>query len=610
MIPPNSLVAYKNKPALARDIADKITLVLADKTTVRVREKDVELLHKGPVDALPNADAGFSPSQARELWELVSGESGALTAGGLAALSGLGDTPAGAWAAYLLLKDGVYFAGTSNAMTPKSVEDVQAREAARARKATAEGERAAFLSRLTTRKLTPDDERFVQDVVALALGKSEKSRTMREANLAEDPIVAHRLLLETGIWNVWVNPAPARDDVSMATPTTPIDAAPTDESRTDLTALSAWAIDDDYSDDPDDALSFERTPEGDFLYVHVADPAASIAPDSPADKEARMRGATFYAPEGVVRMLTPEALPMFALGLTERSNALTFKMRLAQNGNIQHTDVFRSVVRVTRLTYKNADNTPALAELFECADRNITRRVKNGAVMIEFPETHITARDGVVTILPLENYRSRALVRECMLLAGEGVGQWALENRLPFPFIAQEVESTGEDILPGLAGAYQLRRTMRGRILGVKPGLHQGLGLDIYTQVTSPLRRYTDLLCHEQISAFLRGEAALNEDELLARVAGAERAGAAVSRAERDSKAHYIAVYLHDKIGVNEEGIVMDRRGPHIVVLLPALGLETQTALPRGADIEPNDRVTLTLSSVRIPECETSWILA
>jgi exoribonuclease-2 len=196
-----------------------------------------------------------------------------------------------------------------------------------------------------------------------------------------------------------------------------------------------------------------------------------------------------------------------------------------------------------------------------------------------------------------------------MLLAGEGAANWALEARLAFPFIGQETENIPEKIPDSYAGAYQLRRSMRPRILTAKPALHQGLGLDIYTQVTSPLRRYTDLLAHQQIRASLRAEAPLGEDELLARLAASERAAIAVQRAERDSRAHWTAVYLAGKEGMTQEGIIMDKRGPHAVVLIPALGMETQTALPRGAEPDPNDAVTLKLSSVRIPECETRWVL-
>jgi exoribonuclease II len=43
--------------------------------------------------------------------------------------------------------------------------------------------------------------------------------------------------------------------------------------------------------------------------------------------------------------------------------------------------------------------------------------------------------------------------------------------------------------------------------VSITPVRHASLGLDTYTQVTSPIRRYADLLAHFQIKAHLRGEA-------------------------------------------------------------------------------------------------------
>ncbi|MDR3325023.1 MAG: RNB domain-containing ribonuclease [Spirochaetaceae bacterium] len=604
-----SLAAYKNKPAMVKETGDKITIVLPDKSEVRVREKDLELVHPGPVESFSALDDGFKAEAARELWELVAGEGDAFSLRDIASFASGGDSPRNAWAVYLLLKDGLYFEGGADGIRARPAALVEEDEKKRAARRGEEADRTAFIERLKQKTLDlPSDSRFLQDIEALALGKSEKSRTMREADLSEDPVAAHRLLLETGFWPPEANPHPARHDVSMIK--SKIEAPPPpDEERVDLTHLEAFAIDDEGSVDPDDAVSLETTDEGTFLYVHVADPASSITPGSAADVDARARGATFYAPEGAVRMLPEAALPVFALGVSETSPALSFKMKLAADCSIEKTSIVRSRVRVSRLSYRLADKNEALAPLFALSDANVRRRVAAGAAQIDFPEVRIVASGGDVQIIPLENYRSKMLVRECMLLAGEGAATWALEARLAFPYIGQEAENIPESIPPSYAGAYQLRRSMRSRMLGVKPALHQGLGLDIYTQVTSPLRRYTDLLAHQQIRAVLRGEPPLDEDTLLARLAASERAAIAVNRAERDSRAHWTAVYLAGKEGLLQEGIVLDKRGPHAVVLLPALGLETQTAPPRGAIVEPNDVVTLKLSTVRIPECEIRWTM-
>jgi exoribonuclease-2 len=323
-------------------------------------------------------------------------------------------------------------------------------------------------------------------------------------------------------------------------------------------------------------------------------------------------------------MLTDEALALYALGLSPDeggatvdtqeasgvSPALTFKLLLAEDGSIRETDIFPSLIRVTRLTYAQADAEAALAEsaladLFRVAERNLNRRIAAGAVMIDLPETHISIEGVRVAIDLIESYKSAGMVQECMLLAGEGAARWALAQRIPFPFVSQETGDLPESPLPGMAGSYQLRRCMRPRTLSAKPGLHWGLGLSQYTQVTSPLRRYTDLLAHQQIRAFLQDRPLLSEEEVLLALATGEAGASAAVHAERASRAHWTAVYLTGKLDCGDtqwDGIIMERKGNRFVVMIPALALETQVAA-RG-DLAPNDPITLTLSAVKIPEAE------
>ena len=657
-----SLAIYKNRPAvvISRE-GEKINITVIGGQTVKVREKDIEVIHPGPVapsdladmedNALSGAAAG---GNAREAWELLA-EAGTENGDNappaslqeLAELAFGAFSPRTAWAAWGLLHEGLYFTGDAQAVKARPRAEVLAEEKKREEKKRETGEKAAFLEKFAKLPafrggaaapanfaLSESDRRFLQDVEMLALGKTDKSRTLKELGKNETAEEAHRLLLGCGAWTIWDNPHPSRfglghDSAKIAPPPLPQN----EDKRLDLTALAAYAIDNPWSNDPDDAVSLESGGDGgQTLWVHVADPAAAVFPGSPADIEARNRGATLYLPEGASRMLCEEALSLFALGLGgEVSPALSFKITLNSDCTIKETEIVPSLVRVTRLTYAKADSLietgtgdgAALAALADIAERNAERRLDTGAVMIEMPETHIHVELGgegenKVCVEQVSSYRSSALVRECMVLAGEGAARWALQRRLPFPYISQESGELPDKRLDGLAGAWQLRRCMRPRSLSSKPGVHWGLGLDEYTQVTSPLRRYTDLLCHQQIRAWLyRNEGGsaepLTDEEVLLRVSAAEAAASAASRAERASRAHWLAVYLsqaqngQDPAELVWEAVVLDRKGNRATVIIPALGIETQVNI-RG-DEKPNDTINLKLSSVKIPEGEVSFAL-
>ncbi|GAB1483985.1 hypothetical protein MASR2M78_28020 [Treponema sp.] len=337
--------------------------------------------------------------------------------------------------------------------------------------------------------------------------------------------------------------------------------------------------------------------------MHVSDPAASILSDSPADLEARGRGETLYLPEACYRMLAEESLPLFALGLSDVSPALTFRLNLDDKAEIVDVEILRSLVHVERLSYAEADEKAAeeeLSPLFALADKLLAKRLASGAVSIDLPETHISVLDGKISIEAVQVYRSSEMVREFMLVAGVAASRWAMRKRVPFPFVAQELGDLPSQSLEGYAGSYQLRRCMRPRRLSSQPGRHGGLGLEEYTQVTSPLRRYTDLLAHQQIRAFLKGGPLLSTDEVLLRVAAGEIAAQASVQAERASRSHWTMVYLSEHKNSEWDAVVVERKGNRATVLIPSLGLETQLTVK--GDPALNEGIRLSLNSVRIPE--------
>jgi len=627
MFPQGALVIYKSKPAVISDKSDnKFTISLKDGSSVKVRDKDIELLHPGPVKNFNEIEEGcILPPAIKEAWELLSGEGGSLSLKDLTVFIFNEYTPANAYSAYCLICDGLYFSGTIEAVIPRSREEVSAEETKRAALQRESGERSQFLDRLKAclkkpleNKMLDDDARFFQDVEALAFGKSARSRTMRDVGLGETPEDAHSLLLKTGYWTAMVNPHPGRFGLSFASsgvcpPSTddcdlknPCDS----ENRTDLSHLPAFAIDSPWSTDPDDAVSIEASADAhcNILYVHVADPSSRITFDSPAEKEARDRGATLYLPEGAARMLAEECIPMFALGISEKSLALTFKLTIDENGMVTGTDIFPSVVKVQRLTYEEADKiidtenaSHPLCVLYNLSKLILERRTLHGAVNIELPDVNITIKGTEIKIDPIIEYRSSFMIKECMIAAGEGAGTWAASRALAFPYISQEVEIQGK-VSGGLAGSIQLRRCMRPRILSVKPGRHQGLGLDTYTQVTSPLRRYTDLLSHLQIRAVLAGAKPLSADEISARLGFSEAGAVAAVHAERATENHWKMVYLCDKKESLWDAVALENKGRFWAVIIPVLALETQVALQR--DVAPNDDIKLMLKSVNIAKGE------
>jgi exoribonuclease-2 len=596
----DSLVLYKGQPAVVRQVADKkLTIESLDGGQISVRPKDVALLHLGPSPHPRQLPAVNGDPQTA--WELLDG--GKTTLAELAELS-FGDyTPATAWATWQLVADGVYFEGAPDAVTAHTAERVAEIQAARAAKAAEERDWEAFVARAGAGRVALDDERYLTDVIALALGRSESSRTLRRLGRAQTSEVAHDLLLSIGRWLPADNPYPARQNVTTRQPDLSAEPLP-DEPRRDLTHLLALAIDDEGSGDPDDAIS----PDGERLWVHVADVAAVVATDSLADVEARGRAANLYLPEGTVRMLPDELTDRLALGLQPVSPALSFALAPLSDGDFELLEIVPSWIRATRATYEAAETQLAESpyrELLAIADRNRARRLAGGAIEIELPEVKIKAGvDGAVVIRPLPPLRSRELVREAMLMAGEAVGRLGQATGLPLAYTVQDPPQEGE-LSPGdLAGAgpstmWAQRRLMQRSRPSTSPGRHAGLGLDVYVQVTSPLRRYLDLLAHQQLRAHLRGEAPLDVAAVTLRIGTADAIAGAVRAAERLSNQHWTLVYLMQHADWQGEGIVVENKPGRDVVLIPELAWEAEIYRRPARPLD--SVVTLAIESVDLP---------
>jgi exoribonuclease-2 len=604
----NALALYKNELALVTETGEKITVVYEKKTggeeSLRVREKDVTLLHEGPAESLGASRAfdSYDNAQTRlaEAYELLSEEDGGnVTLEAIAELAFGEFTAKSAWAAYKAVKMSPFFVQTDGRVVSfalrrrEEAEKIAQKEQGKEKEESA---RKEFVTRLKAKTLIlPDDAQYMQEVEAFALGQTQKCRVLAEAGFALTSEKAHQILLDTGVWDIRKNPHPSRRGFSLRSASEPL-GPPPDEPRV-LVEHTALAIDSAWCDDPDDAVFFD----GSHLWVHVADPAGFVTPDSKADISARNRGTTLYLPEGASRMLCEQSLADYALGLSEFSNALSFKIALDDEANILDCEVLKTRLKVRRYTYEQADqlrDSGEFAFLFALAEKNTARREKTGAVSVNLPETHIHAGEGGVSIMAVARNKSADVVREMMLLAGEAAARFAFKNNIAFPYACQQKPDFPSDIPSGLAGDFLRVRCMHSRVMSAIPSAHAGLGLSMYSQVTSPLRRYGDLVAHQQLRAFIDGKPLLNRDDVLERIARGDAASAAASKAERESNLHWTLVYLLENPAWTAEAVVVDVKGYAATVLIPSLAKQETIITAKKAAL--NDTLTVKAGKINL----------
>jgi len=277
--------------------------------------------------------------------------------------------------------------------------------------------------------------------------------------------------------------------------------------REDLGDLPAFAIDDPWTRLRDDALAVVEDGGALEVLVLVADGAAAIPHDDPIDRAAQRRAVTHYWPDGVVPMLPP-ALAEQRLSLDADGrprNVLAAHFRCGGRADAPRLELLRLFPARVRIAanrgYDEVD--AALREPRAPDDERLARlwthlaavRRARGVpeepprpevrLVVEGDGEHIEIRE------LLAGTPARRVIEELALATGMAAARWALERGVPLVYRVQDAPR--DDGGPRRA-TYTLT-----------PDPHHAMGGALYAHVTSPLRRYADLLNQRQILARLSG---------------------------------------------------------------------------------------------------------
>jgi exoribonuclease-2 len=551
-------------------------------------------------------------------WELLAEESTAVSPSDLASLIFSEETPVVCYAAHILLSDDkIYFKKKGHVYEPRSktqVEEIKHQIEIEAQK---KQEKEGFIAKLHQVLQGENVKWEERDSVKLNFLEKYALEPDNPPKQAQDILEslgreksgdsAVQLLIDLKLWDKHENiflrrssypnyfplqvSAVANTILAQFTNGTIPDA----HHRLDLTHQKVYTIDDESTEEIDDGLSVETLEDGSLrFWIHIADPSRLIDPDDILDLEARKRSTSLYLPTGMIPMFPPElATGPMSLVQGKVCPALSFGVVLGDHGEAIDYKIHSTVIKPTyRLTYHDVDEMlhldiqaePQVRQLAEAAKKRAQWRKDNGSVMISMPEAVIKVKDNEeVTIELLEPSFSRSLVAEMMILAGEIAGRYCQEHNIPVAFRSQpQPELPPEEeliLLPaGPVRSCALRRCMPKSETGLSAARHASLGLETYTQVTSPIRRYTDLLAHFQIKAHLRGdELPFHRDKMQEIIFEVMSTSSEAVLVERQTNRYWSLQYLQKHSNEIWHGLVLRwlREDDNLaLILLEDLGLE------------------------------------
>lgn len=306
----------------------------------------------------------------------------------------------------------------------------------------------------------------------------------------------------------------------------------------DLTELPFISIDGSSTLDIDDAFYIKEEEDGYQLDIALAFPALAWPFGSNFDKKISHRASSLYLPEHTWHML-PETLGIGAYSLfaAEDRPAFCLRFKLDKLGAVKDFMVQAARVRLAaNLHYKEAqevldggagDNraSPYFEQLKIAHNLAILReeaRIAAGAIIMQRPEPAVIlegeGEDIKVEISQEPSYPdAQRLVTEMMVLASAALADWAFELDIPLIHRTQNVTLPREysGVWSEAADLARIMHALMPSILEVNPKPHSALGLSRYAPVTSPLRRYADLLNEAQILKYLEsGQARWSREEL------------------------------------------------------------------------------------------------
>ncbi len=345
-------------------------------------------------------------------------------------------------------------------------------------------------------------------------------------------------------------------------------------SRIDYQEAAAFTIDDEDTREVDDALTVTRDGGEIVAGIHIADVSAFVGKGDLLDVEAARRSSTIYLPAARVLMF-PERLSTDLASLREDIPRPTFtvEVRFDGQGNRLAYRIVLGTIRVRRrLSYDEADRALAsgddgLQALHGLAVHLQRARAERGAITFRRPELKVLVKGDEISIKKIDpNSPSRLLVSEMMILANGIAADFASLNSLPVIFRTQEPRETlaaeATPVVEALAFE-RLRKTFKRSRLSLTPGLHSGLGLTAYTQASSPIRRYADLVTQRQFTAHLSNKTVpYNREELLQVLATAETAEQEGRVLEERSTTYWLLEYLaREKKDQNLAAVILDAKG-------------------------------------------------
>lgn len=325
-----------------------------------------------------------------------------------------------------------------------------------------------------------------------------------------------------------------------------------------------FCIDAETAHEIDDGISIKEVGDQYRISIHIANPSSYIKPESNLSKIALHRGFTTYLPEGPIMMLPQFVSEVSGLGSDQKTRTFAIEFQIPKhyldnNHSIDMTKLHHNIETTGEFKFYYANNfpkgytynhveqvlngevqdqyKPELEKLYHLAKTLKSGRInQENGIEINRPTTSIDVKAGDVTVEEFritesgyqlttngmtitisrqqDNGKSNTLVSELMIIGNYLTS--IISEQLKIPIIHRtQVMNISKDIIKAIHdinnSAPSIREKEFDKIVGILNSAkyhetpakgHESMGLKAYSQITSPLRRYNDLINQWRIQAY------------------------------------------------------------------------------------------------------------
>ena len=338
----------------------------------------------------------------------------------------------------------------------------------------------------------------------------------------------------------------------------------------DLTDLETYTIDNESTKDRDDAFSLSE----DIIWIHITDVSSLIEKDSILDKEAFNRSSTLYLPEGTIPML-PISISeeIGSINVNEPKKCLSLKLTTNQDGEIIDSSFHQTLIKSNKsISYKESDLilSDKTHELY-CSMKKIQKttewtrqqRYESGAFeLLTRDEMRVNPNisEQVSVEVVKRDSPSSLLIAELMITYNCKIAEFLKNHQIPASYKTQKSPDTDElnNLPKGILGNYMIGRILQPSIRSRSADWHFGLGVNVYTQASSPLRRYSDLCIQRQIINYIEtGNISYSEDEISAICHSVDTQMRNLSQIEKTRTRYWFLKYLQESY-IEKDNTIME----------------------------------------------------